>query len=154
MACSSAYHRNTKKIKKNGTKRVLNHEISEALTACKVAWWLWREAGEPSSKKHPLVIRMKQSIRLLRKSQRQAEAKRTSDKVERIMSSEGSDEEFYQLVKHQRKTSDAPLQFLCVEGKVLEAPDDICDGWSTHFGSLANPLEMDQFDNGAKLNYF
>ena len=86
----------------------MNHEISEALTACKVAWWQWREAGEPSSKKHPLVIRMKQSKRLLRKFQRQAEAKRTSDKLERIMSSEGSDEEFYQLVIHQRKTSDAP----------------------------------------------
>ena len=69
------------------------------------------------------------------------------------MSSEGSDKEFYQLVKDQQETSDAPLQFLCVEGKALEAPDDICDGWSTHFGSLATPLEMDQFDNGAKLNY-
>ena len=89
---------------------------------------------------------MKQSKRLLRKSQRQAEAKRTSDKVERIMSSEGSDKEFYQLVKDQRKTSHAPLQLLCVEGKFLEAPDDICHGWSTHFGSLATPLEMDQFD--------
>ena len=69
------------------------------------------------------------------------------------MSSEGSDKEFYQLVKDQQETSDAPLQFLCVEGKVLEAPDDICDGWSTNFGSLPTPLEMDQFDNGAKLNY-
>ena len=104
---SIPHHRNTKIIK-NGIKRVWNHEISGALKACKVAWWQWREAGEPSSKNHPLVIRMKQSKRLLRKSQRQAEAKRTSDKVERIMSSEGSDKEFYRLVKYQRKTSDAP----------------------------------------------
>ena len=69
------------------------------------------------------------------------------------MSSEGSDKEFYILVKDQGKISDAPLQSLCVEGKVLEPPDDICDGWSTHFGSLATPLEIDQFDNGAKITY-
>ena len=101
MFASIPNHRNTN-ILKNGTKRVWNHKISEALTAHKVACWQWREAGEPFSKNHPLVIPMKQSKRLLRKSQRQAEAKRTSDKVEWIMSSEGSDKEFYQLVKEQR----------------------------------------------------
>ena len=45
-------------------------EISAALKVCKVAWWQWREASEPSSKNHPLVIRMKQSKRLLRKNPR------------------------------------------------------------------------------------
>ena len=67
------------------------------------------------------------------------------------MSSEGSDKELYKLVKGQRKTSDAPLQFPCVEGKVLESPDDTCDGWSTQLGSLATPLEMDRFDNSANI---
>ena len=93
---------------------------------------------------------MKQSKTLLRKSQRQAEAKRTSDKVKNIMSSEGSDKEFYKLVKDQERQVTL-LTVLCVERKVLESPDDICDGWSTHFGSLATPLEMDQFDNDAKI---
>ena len=69
------------------------------------------------------------------------------------MSSEGSDKKFYKLVQEKRRTSNAPLQFLCVGGKVLESPENICDGWSIHFGSLATPLEMDHLDNDTKINY-
>ena len=66
------------------------------------------------------------------------------------MSSKGSDKEFYKLVKDQGKTSDAPYSSYVLKER---SPDDICDGRSTHFGSLATPLEMDQFDNGAKITY-
>ena len=48
-------HRNTKNMQ-NGTKRVWDHKISEALKACKVALWQWREAGEPSSKTIPWLF--------------------------------------------------------------------------------------------------
>ena len=96
---------------------------------------------------------MKHSKRRLRKNQRQTEAKKTIGKVERIMSSEGSDKEFYRLVKDQRKTEDSSLQFLCVNGKILESPDEICDGWTTHNGSLATPAENIHFDNEVKKTY-
>ena len=134
-------------------KRVWNPEIGEALKICKETWWQWRQSGEPSDKDHPLVIRMKHSKRRLRKIQRQTEAKKTIEKVERIMSSEGSDKEFYRLVKDQRKTKDSSLQFLCVNGKILESPDEICDGWATHFGSLATLAENIHFDNDVKKTY-
>ena len=136
-----------------GPKRIWNPESSEALKTYKETWWQWRQSGEPSDKDHPLVIRMKHSKRRLRKIQRQTEAKKTIEKVERIMSSEGSNKEFYRLVKDQRKTKDSALQFLCVKGKILESPDEICDGWATHFGSLATPAENIHFDNDVKKTY-
>ena len=69
------------------------------------------------------------------------------------MSSEGRDKEFYRLVKDQRKTKDSSLQFLCVKGKNIESPDEICDGWATHFGSLATPEENIHFENDVKKTY-
>ena len=136
-----------------GPKRIWNPESGEALKTCKETWWQWRQSGEPSDKDHPLVIRMKHSKRRLRKIQRQTEAKKTIEKVERIMSSEGSNKEFYRLVKDQRKMKASSLQFLCVKGKILESPDEICDGWATHFGSLATPAENIHFDNDVKKTY-
>ena len=87
MFASIPNHKNTKVIK-NGTKRVWNPDINGSLKVCKVAWWQWKEAGQPSSKNHPLVVSVKQSKRPLRTSQRQAHTKKTIDKVEQIMSSE------------------------------------------------------------------
>ena len=84
---------------------------------------------------------------------RQTEAKKTIEKVKCIMSSEGRDKQFYRLVKDQRKTKDFSLQFLCVKGKIIESPDEICDGWATHFGSLATPEENIHFDNDVKKTY-
>lgn len=127
-----------------------NSDIKKALKDCKKAWWQWRGGGEPFDKSRPLVIQMKQAKRLLRKAQGQAEAKRTIEKNERIMSSDASDREFYRLVREQRKTSDPSLQFLTVNGKILESTDDICNGWATQFAHLATPLENENFDQESK----
>lgn len=145
-------HKVTKEIKCS-SKRIWNPEISKALRFCKETWWQWKRCGEPSDKDHPLVLQLKHSKRRLRKVQRQAEARKTIDKVECIMSSEGSDKEFYRLVKEQRKTKDASLQFLCVNGKIRESSDDICEGWATHFDTLATPSENEKFDNDVKKSY-
>ena len=68
-----------------------NQDIKKAMKDCKHAWWLWWGGGEPSDKSRLLVLQMKQTKRLLRKAQRQAEAKRTIEKVEHIMSLDGID---------------------------------------------------------------
>ena len=33
------------------------------------------------------------------------------------------------------------------------SPDEICDGWATHFGSLASPAQNINFDNDVKKTY-
>ena len=40
-----------------------------------------------------------------------------------------------------------------MNGQILESTSDICDGWATHFGSLATPLENINFDDEVKRNY-
>ena len=114
-------HKSRKEIKL-GHKRIWSPEISKALKCCKDIWWQWRMGG------HPLVIQKKQAKRNLRKAQRQAAARKSIVKIEKIMSSQGSDKEFYRLVKEQRKSKDSVLQFLCVNGKILESIADVCDG--------------------------
>ena len=99
------------------------------------------------------MIQKKQAKRNLRKAQRQATARKSIEKVEKIMSSQGSDKEFYRLVKEQRKTKDSALQALCVNGQILESTDYICDCLATQFGSLATPLENINFDDEVKRNY-
>ena len=106
-------HKSSKEIK-TGPNRIWNPEISEALRQCKETWWQWRQSGEPTDREHPAVIRQKQAKRNLRKAQRRAAARKTIEKVETIMSSHGSDKEFYRLVREQRQSKSSTLQFLCV----------------------------------------
>ena len=152
MSVSIPNYKPTKEVR-NRPRRVWNPDITKALKDCKQAWWEWRRGGEPSDRGHQLVLQVKWTKRQLRKAQRQAEAKRTIERVECIKSSDGSDREFYKPVKEQRKTADSSLQFLAMEGKIIESPDDICEGWATHFGLLATPLENQNFDNDVKKAY-
>ena len=83
------------------------------------------------------MAQKKQAKRNVRKAKRQAAARITIENVEKIMSSQESDKDFYRLVKEQRKSKESSLQFLCMNGKILESTDEVCEDWATHFGSLA-----------------
>ena len=133
--------------------RVLNEDISSAVKLCKIAWWQWRAAGTPENHDHPLSRQMKQCKRNLRKTQRLAEARRRNENVERIMASSGNDKEFYRLIKQQRKAQDSSLPFLSVENKVLDSPEDICEGRATYFQDLATPSVNKNFDDDVKELY-
>ena len=125
-------HRDSRKVRPV-KDRVWNEEISKAVKDCKEAWWQWRQAGEPVCADHPLYIYMKRCKRNLRKVQRKAEARRKIEQSERIMASAGTDKEFYRLVRQQRKTQGSAIPFLTVENKVLDTPEDICEGWAAYF---------------------
>ncbi|MEW8547096.1 MAG: hypothetical protein AB2693_26575, partial [Candidatus Thiodiazotropha sp.] len=145
-------HKDSRKV--NPVKdRVWNEEISNAIKECKTAWWQWRQAGAPENRDHPLSQQMKHCKRKLRKTQRQAEAKRRVENSERIMASSGNDKEFYRLIKLQRKTQDSQLPFLTVNNKILDSPEDICEGWATYFQDLATPSLSENFDNTVKESY-
>ena len=145
-------HRDSKKM--HPVKdRVWNEDISSAVKLCKLAWWQWRAAGAPEKHDHPLSRQMKQCKRNLRKTQRLAEARIRNENVERIMASSGNDKEFYCLIKQQRKTQDSSLPFLTVENKVLDSPEDICEGWATYFQDLATPSVNENFDDDLKELY-
>ena len=113
--------------------RVWNEEISKAVNDYKNAWWQWRQAGEPVCADHPLSKHMKRCKRNLRKVQQKAEARRKTEQSEIIVASAGTDKEFYRLVRQQRKTQGSTLPFLNVENKVLDTPEDICEGWAAYF---------------------
>ena len=44
------------------------------------------------------------------------------------MSSDGSDREFYGLVKEKRKTEDYSQQFIRIDAKIWESRDEVCEG--------------------------
>ena len=69
---------------------------------------------------------------------------------EEIMSADGSSKTFFKLINRQRKSSNAQLQSLVVDGKTCETDEEIRDGWATHFQKLATPLESEKFDKEYK----
>lgn len=127
--------------------------IANALKECKQAWWKWRVAGKPTSSKHPTVKRRMEAKRALRKEQRRHENNINTAKLNNIMKSRDNSKRFHALIRKQRKTSQTTLKILKVNDRVLEAPDDICDGWATHFQMLSNNLENEHFDEQFKLTF-
>ena len=66
------------------------------------------------------------------------------------MSSDGSSKTFFKLINRQRKSTNAQLQSLVVDGITCETDEEIRDGWATHFQKLATPLESERFDKEYK----
>ena len=66
------------------------------------------------------------------------------------MTSDNSSKTFFRLINRQRKSSNAQLQTLIVDGKACETDDEIRAGWATHFQRLAAPMENDRFDSEYK----
>ena len=57
---------------------------------------------------------------------------------------------FFKLDNNQRKSPNAQLHSLNVNGNVCETDEDIREGWATHFQKLATPLESECFDEDYK----
>ena len=53
-------------------------------------------------------------------------------------------------LNRQRKSSNAQLQTLVVDGIACKTNDDIREGWATNFQRLATPMENDRFDREYK----
>ena len=87
----------------------------------------------------------------LRKVQRLEAAIQRNDRIEDIMTSDNSSKTFFRLINRQRKSSNAQLQTLIVDGKACETDDEIRAGWATHFQRLATPMENDRFDSEYKM---
>ena len=65
------------------------------------------------------------------------------------MASVVTDKEFYRLVRQQRKTQGSAIPFLTVGNKVLDIPEDICEGWAAYFQTLATPSNKEAYDDEA-----
>ena len=113
-------------------------------------WWEWRKAGEPEDLRDPTRQRMLEARVTLRKVQRLEAAIHRNDRVEDIMTSDNSSKTFFRLINRQRKSSNAQLQTLIVDGKACETDNEILAGWATHFQRLATPMENDRFDSEYK----
>ena len=116
----------------------------------KLMWWEWRKAGEPGNIEDPSRRRMIEAKQQLRKEQRLEEAKQRNARIEDIMHSDNSSRTFFKLVNNQRKSSNAQLHSLNVDGKVCETDEDVREGWAAHFQKLATPLESERFDKDYK----
>ena len=137
-------------MKVKNKKRCWTQRIQDAMKHSRLVWWEWRKAGEPENQDHPARQRMIEAKQLLRKEQRLEAAKQRNARIEDIMSSDNSSSTFFKLVNNQRKSSNAQLHSLNVNGKVCETDEDIREGWATHFQKLATPLESECFDEDYK----
>ena len=141
-------HKTSLKIK--GRRRCWTQKMKDAMKNSRLMWWEWRKAGEPEDLRDPTRQRMLEARVTLRKVQRLEAAIHRNDRVEDIMTSDNSSKTFFRLINRQRKSSNAQLQTLIVDGKACETDDEIRAGWATHFQRLAAPMENDRFDSEYK----
>ncbi|MCG7892397.1 MAG: reverse transcriptase family protein, partial [Candidatus Thiodiazotropha endolucinida] len=118
--------------------------------ASRLAWWEWRKSGSPKDPLTESVQKMKLAKKDLRKEQRQEAARIRREKAEEIMAAENDSRVFYKLIRQQRKSSNPQLQTLTVNDVDRETPEEMRQGWATHFQTLATPLDNPSFDKQYK----
>ena len=104
--------------------------------------------GHPPGNDHS--VRMREARRCLRSGQRREAAKRRDEKIEKIMNAEHNSKTFSRLVKAQRKSSSNQTDSITVDGESCETPQEVCQGWASHFQKLATPLQNENFDDEYK----
>ena len=130
--------------------RPWSREIQEAVKKSRLAWWEWKKDGSPSDLLTASVQRMRDAKKGLRREQRREAARRRDAKIEAIMSAGNDSKAFFGLIKSQRKTVSAQTECLKVNDTMCQTPEEVCQGWATHFQNLALPLQKESFDSEYK----
>ena len=141
-------------VKKKCFKNHWPPEIIEACKAAKSAHWEWKKSGQ--NKDSPLYEKLKLTKKSLRQSQRQYEATKKVNKIEKIMQASNSDQNtFFKLIRAQRNTKDKLTPYIVIEKETWEE-DRLLEGWATYFERLAkpkqNPLFDEQYRKDTELN--
>ena len=137
---------NLKKKKSSNAKRN-GKFIKDASRASKACWHKWKSLGAPTDPNHPVKKEMKDAKQKLRKTLRQANAAARTQDLEDIMQAKDKDAMFHRLIRKQRSTPDRDSHILVVNGKTLASPEEIVEGWSTHFETLGTPKQDCRYDN-------
>lgn len=122
-------------------------DIQGAAKLSKEAWWRWKCEGSPVHNDHPLKTAMTKAKRNLRKIQRRSHAERRTAELEQIMHSKDINNMFYQLIRKQRTTSKSLTNCIFIDDIKLSSPEEITEGWATHFGNLATPKAKPEYDD-------
>ena len=76
-----------------------------------------------------------------------AEAKARDTKMQKLMTASSNDKEtFYKMIRRQRASKSADTTELIMEEVTLAGNEQICEGWAKHFGKLATPQNLEEFD--------
>ena len=137
------------KLKKKRA-RPWSKEIQEAVKNCRLVWWEWKKDGSPDDPQADSSQQMRKAKKRLRSEQRRAAAQRRDTKIESIMAAGNDSKAFFGLVNSQTKTANVQTDSLKVNGILCETPEEVCQGWATHFQNLALPLQNEKFDSDYK----
>ena len=116
--------------------------IKLALSEQKKHFYLWKEAGRPNDKNHPLVIAKQEAKKRFRSEQRKQNASKFNEDMKEIAEAKAMDSRiFHRLVKLRSHTKVAPkVTELIVDGQKYTG-DEVACGWYKHFSKLAKPEE-------------
>ena len=127
--------------------RKWNPQVTAAIRQSRKAWGDWKLAGKPDKDDSPTCHRnIKEAKTNLRKSIRKTNAKDRETKLQAIMDAENNTKSFHTLVRMQRKSNCQQTNSLMVDGVNFESPREICDGWSSHFKTLATPKQSQRWN--------
>jgi hypothetical protein len=137
--------------KSKGGIRPWNPRISSAIAASKKAHREWKRAGSPKNPNHPTVLQRKLAKKAIRKEINAANWKKTNSLQQEIdTASSGDVKLFHKLIRKQRQTTTSRITELCVNEAILTTPEEICEGFGTHFAGLAEPQDRPAFNSEYK----
>ncbi len=120
-------------------------ELKDAVAVAKKSHWEWKDAGEPH-RDHPKSIQRRKDRKQVRRVQRQFEASKHSEMLNKISdASEFDSKLFYQLIRRQRASVSSNSAFQLDGGMVIHDVDIIRDTWADHFERLAK--DANGYDN-------
>ncbi|MCW4345464.1 MAG: reverse transcriptase domain-containing protein, partial [Candidatus Thiodiazotropha endolucinida] len=122
-------------------------EIKEAVQKSKLAHAEWKSAGRPSDKENCATVRRKNARRTLRRCIRLEVSARREVYLTSIMDAHETDSRaFFRMIKRQRSSKSTNTQLLEYQDRTLTGPEEVANGFASHFEALATPADDPQFD--------
>lgn len=138
--------------------KIWDPAIATLVKENKQAHYDWKNAGSPTCANNPLSMNRKVTKRNLRAYVRQKISAIRINNYNRIMQAQKDDTKlFHKLVQDQRSTKQHHTTLLKTMDGDLVTPDEICNGFATHFNNLAscknNPAySCERFDRAIFTN--
>ena len=138
----------SKKKKSKAGLPIWNKAVRDAVQESKVAHAVWKGAGSPTDELYPAALDRKVARRKLKKCIRREVTKKREEFITTLMEANEYDSRtFFKTIKRQRSSKSTNTQLLHYKDGVLKGPEEVADGFASHFEVLATPSEDVMFDD-------
>ena len=140
--------RSKKARRKKQRRKPWPPDVAQAVLKSRHIHYMWKEAGSPSCKDHPLSVQQRKASRAVRTAQRVLAGQARSRKYKEISKASADDTKlFHSLIRQHRGGSANTRVTIVVDGQPLSDPQEAADSWGDYYGVLSTPSSNPSFDD-------